>query len=134
VGTRLARGRNLLARRLARHGLTLSGGVIATVLSQNAASACVSLPLVTSTLKAASLFAAGQAASGVACAKVAALTEGVLKTMLLTKIKIVVSLLLVMGVVTSLGVITQAQDNPARHAKAQNGQPKTGKSDPVPKP
>src|SRR5262249_30460574 len=55
MGTRLARGRVLLARRLARHGLTLSGGVIATVLTQNA-TASVSLPLVTSTVKAASQF------------------------------------------------------------------------------
>src|SRR5882672_9069529 len=38
VGTRLARGRGMLARRLARRGLTLSGAIIATLLSQNAAS------------------------------------------------------------------------------------------------
>ncbi|HYT93065.1 MAG TPA: sigma-70 family RNA polymerase sigma factor [Gemmataceae bacterium] len=106
IGTRLARGRSMLARRLARRGLILSGGVIATVLSQNAASAGVSLPLVTSTVKAASLFAAGQAASGVVGAKVAALTEGVLKAMLLTKLKIASALLVlavaVIGGVTSL--------------------------------
>jgi RNA polymerase sigma factor (sigma-70 family) len=72
IGTRLARGRNLLARRLACRGLTLSGGMIGMILSEKAASASVPLPLVTSTVKAASLFAAGQAASSVVGAKVAA--------------------------------------------------------------
>src|SRR5258708_34135454 len=52
IGTRLARGRVMLARRLAHRGLTLSGGIIATVLSQNAASASGPLPLVTPTCKA----------------------------------------------------------------------------------
>src|SRR5262249_21683839 len=45
VGTRLARGRSLLARRLARHGLTLVGGVLATVLSHNLATAQLPGPL-----------------------------------------------------------------------------------------
>ena len=40
VSGRLARARQLLARRLARHGLTLSAGALATMVSQNA-SACV---------------------------------------------------------------------------------------------
>src|SRR5260370_40001305 len=97
IGPRLARGRSMLARRLACRGLTLSGGIIATVLSQNAASASVPLPLVTSTVKAARLFAAGQAASGVVGAKAAALTEGVLKAMLLTKLKIATALIGVLG-------------------------------------
>src|SRR5262245_15071381 len=41
LSNRLAAARRLLAERLARHGVALSGGVIATILSQNAASACV---------------------------------------------------------------------------------------------
>src|SRR5262249_42388081 len=39
IGTRLARGRSLLSRRLARHRLILSGGVIATVIAQRATAA-----------------------------------------------------------------------------------------------
>lgn len=88
VGTRLARGRILLSRRLARHGLTLSGGLIATVLAQNTATAGVPSLLMSSTIKAAPLIAAGQAtAGGVISAKVAALTEGVIMNMFLSKIK-----------------------------------------------
>jgi RNA polymerase sigma factor (sigma-70 family) len=84
----LARARTRLAKRLARRGLVLSGGSLAVVLSQNVASACVPTSVVASTIKAAGLFAAGQAAAaGAISVEVAALTEGVLKTMLLTKLK-----------------------------------------------
>jgi RNA polymerase sigma-70 factor (ECF subfamily) len=95
VTTRLTRGRAQLAKRLTKHELTLSGSVIAAVLSHGMASANPSLALIGSTTKAASLIAAGQvAASGVVSMKVAALTEGVMKSMLLTKLKILVSLVL----------------------------------------
>jgi RNA polymerase sigma factor (sigma-70 family) len=99
VGTRLARGRRLLARRLARQGLALSGGVIATVIAQQAA-AGVPPVLMSSTVKAATLIAAGQAAAtGVISAKVATLTEGVLKAMFLTKLKIATGVFLMLAVI-----------------------------------
>src|SRR5262249_39096309 len=84
LAARLARGRVMLAKRLGRHGLAVSAGALATVLAQNAASASAPTSVVCSTIKAASLFAAGQAA---ATAKVAALTEGVIKAMLFSKLK-----------------------------------------------
>ncbi|MCI0462302.1 MAG: RNA polymerase sigma factor, partial [Gemmataceae bacterium] len=122
IGTRLARGRSLLARRLAQHGLTLSGGVIATMFSQHGTSASVPLPLLTSTVKVASLFAVGQAASGVLSAKVIALTEGVLKAMLLTKLKIVTAVVLATGVLgAGAGILTQgvlAVEQPAPRSAA----------------
>src|SRR5260370_216146 len=62
VAGRLARARLMLAKRLARHGLAVSGGALAAVLSQSTASASVPTSVVSSTIKAASLFAAGQAA------------------------------------------------------------------------
>jgi RNA polymerase sigma factor (sigma-70 family) len=99
VATRLTRGRARLARQLTKHGLTLSAGVIASALAQ--ASVLGNLPsaLLASTTKAASLFAAtGQyMAAGVVSAKVAALTDGVMKTMLLAKLRLGVSLLLVLA-------------------------------------
>jgi RNA polymerase sigma factor (sigma-70 family) len=91
----LARARARLAKRLARHGLAVSGGALAAMLSPNVASAAVPTLVVSSTIKAASLFAAGQAATGVIAPTVAALTEGVLKTMLLNKLKVAVAVLLV---------------------------------------
>ena len=90
----------MLAKRLSRHGLTVSGGVLATALCQNAASACVPGPLVVSTVKAATLMAAGKAlATGAISAKVVALTEGVLKAMLLTKLKVTITALLAISLI-----------------------------------
>jgi RNA polymerase sigma factor (sigma-70 family) len=97
---RLTRGRALLAKRIARHGPVLSGGALAALLSHSAASAGGPASVVASTIKAASLYAAGQAAGpGLISAKVAALTDEVLKAMLLTKLKVLaaVAVLVIAG-------------------------------------
>ena len=92
---RLARGRKLLAKRLANRGVVLSAGSLAAIVSQNVASAGVPTSLMVSTVKAATLIAAGQSTvAGVVSAKVAALMEGVLKVMLLTKLKIATAVVL----------------------------------------
>jgi RNA polymerase sigma factor (sigma-70 family) len=88
----LTRGRALLARRLARHGLAVSGGALAAVFSQEAASAEVPTSVAAATIKAASMFAAGQASPGAISVPVAALTERVLKAMLLAKLRIPLTL------------------------------------------
>ena len=59
---RLARGRKMLAKRLANRGVALSAGSLAVMVSQNAVSAAVPTSLMSSTVKAATLVAAGQAA------------------------------------------------------------------------
>jgi hypothetical protein len=88
----------MLAKRLARGGLGLSGGALAAVLSQGAASAGVPASVVSSTIQVAGLFAAGPAAAkGLISAKVLALAEGVRKTMLLTKLKAATAVLLAVG-------------------------------------
>jgi RNA polymerase sigma factor (sigma-70 family) len=105
VAGRLARARAMLAKRLARHGLTVSGGALAAILSQNVASASVPTTVVSCTIKAATLFAAGQAAAaGVLSVKVAALTEGVLKMMLLTKLKKATSVLIAIAIINPFTV------------------------------
>jgi RNA polymerase sigma factor (sigma-70 family) len=108
---RLARGRKLLAKRLANRGVGLSAGVLAAVVSQNAASAAVPMSLISSTVKASVMLAAGQAAvAGVVPAKVAALTGGVLKAMLLSKLKLpTVGLVLVVLLSGAAGAIYCAQ-------------------------
>jgi RNA polymerase sigma factor (sigma-70 family) len=91
VAGRLARARALLAKRLARRGLTLPGGALAAVLFPGPASASMPQPLVASTLKAAAALAAG-----VLPARVAALTEGVIKAMLLNKLKTATAILMLL--------------------------------------
>src|SRR5262245_53035772 len=90
VAGRLARARVMLAKRLSQRGVLLSGGALAAVLSQQVASAGVPLSVVEATITAAILVEAGKAATGTISVKVTALTEGVLKTMLLAKINTVV--------------------------------------------
>src|SRR5262249_47137566 len=98
VASRLMRARAMLAKLLVRHGVPVSGGALALVLSQKASAAWVPTSVGSSTIKAATLLAAGPAAAtGVIPAQVAALTEGVLKTMLLTKLKTIMVLVGALG-------------------------------------
>jgi RNA polymerase sigma factor (sigma-70 family) len=104
VSSRLATARKLLARRLGRYGLAVSGGALAAALSEQAASACVRATLATSTARVAVLMTTGQAlTAGAVPARVVALTEGVVKTMLLTKLRGFVAVGLVLAV--SAGVV-----------------------------
>lgn len=97
LSSRLTTARRMLAKRLARHGLAVSGGGLAAVLSSSAASASVPVALVSSTVKAATFAAAGQAATGIIAVPVAALTQGVLKAMFLTKLKTIMGVMLVVA-------------------------------------
>ncbi len=92
---RLTRGRTMLSKRLARHGALLSGTALAALLTQEAAaSACVPASAACFAIQAAGAFTAGQAAATVIVpAKVAALTEGVIKTMWMMKLKVATAVL-----------------------------------------
>jgi RNA polymerase sigma factor (sigma-70 family) len=94
---RLTTARRLLAKRLTRRGVTLSAGALATALAPSVASATVQSALVANTVKAAAVLAAGQVATGVISAQVVALTEGVLKAMLMTKLKVTAAFLVAIG-------------------------------------
>jgi RNA polymerase sigma factor (sigma-70 family) len=99
LSVRLARARKMLAKRLTRHGFAITGAALAVVLSQNTASACVPPTLVSSTVKAAGLYMAGQmATAALISGNVVALTEGVLKTMLVTKIKTAIAVFVTISV------------------------------------
>jgi RNA polymerase sigma factor (sigma-70 family) len=139
VGSRLARARVMLAKRLAQRGVVLSGGALAALLAQNVASAGVPHSVVSSTISAASFFAAGQAtATGLVSVKVAALAEGVLKAMMMSKLKAVVAVVLVLGfIVTGTTVLTSriavAQGEPppdATKTKAPQKQEQPDKATP----
>ncbi|HEX5272296.1 MAG TPA: sigma-70 family RNA polymerase sigma factor, partial [Gemmataceae bacterium] len=123
VASRLARARGMLARRLAARGVALSCG--AAVLSQDMASAAVPASVVSSAIKAASLCAAGQAAVPV---KVAVLAEGVLKAMLMSKLKAAVAVVLVLGLMaigaTGFGI---ARGQPKIEVPQESGRAQKGK-------
>lgn len=105
----VARARVMLAKRLTQRGVILSGGALATILSRNAASAELPNSVAASTIKAASLFAAGQTA-GMISVKAAALTEGVLKTMFVMKLKTVAARLLLAAILCgAAGTILQTK-------------------------
>jgi RNA polymerase sigma factor (sigma-70 family) len=103
---RLTTARRILARRLARRGVGLSAVALTAALSQSAASASVPAPLLTTTVQAALAVAAGRTATAVVSAKVAALTEGALRAMFITKLKIAGAALLVATIVFGAAFVT----------------------------
>ncbi len=95
LSSRLARGRTLLARRLTNCGVALSGGALAVALGQEAASAAMPAGWACSTAKAAALVAAGQTAAVSTTAVL--LMKGVMKAMLLKKLRLAVGAVMVMA-------------------------------------
>jgi RNA polymerase sigma factor (sigma-70 family) len=95
---RLTRGRALLAKRLIRRGLVVSGGALAGVLSENAAPACLPAAVMSATIEAVRLVASGTAPpTRVLSGAVASLTEGVLKTMFRNKVRTWLAVLLLLA-------------------------------------
>jgi RNA polymerase sigma factor (sigma-70 family) len=92
VRSRLARGRVRLQARLTRRGMAPAGGALATVLAAEVASAAVPAELVTATVRAATLTGPGQTAV------VAAFTDGVLRAMFMSRLKMISAVILVIGV------------------------------------
>jgi RNA polymerase sigma factor (sigma-70 family) len=120
VSSRLARGRALLARRLARHGPLLSAVPLGAYFTAGATAAPAAL--VSSTVKAATLIAAGPAvAAGLIAPRVAALTEGALNAMAITKLKLAAALILALvclGAGTGLLTYRALAGEPANPAQA----------------
>jgi RNA polymerase sigma factor (sigma-70 family) len=117
VAGRLARARAMLAKRLARHGLTVTGAVLAAALTEEAARAMVPLSVASGTIKAATIFAAGPSAAGGALSvRSVALAERVLKAMLLTKLKIATAVLAMFAVLGGGVALSQKvlADKPAQ--------------------
>ena len=103
VASRLARGRDILAKRLARRGF--SAALVALAIANSADSACVPAHLVHEAVKAAA------SSPALPSATVIALTEGVLKSMLLSKIKNTFAVFLVLGVLAlaTAGLLSTTQ-------------------------
>lgn len=135
VAGRLSRARAMLAARLARRGVVLPAVALAALLTHNAASAAVPGALVVPTVKAAALAATGQATAGAVSANVLALTEGVVRAMMLTQLKIATVVLLgACLVVSGMGfgfspATAEGQEKKVAQPPAQP-QPKDKKVDP----
>jgi RNA polymerase sigma factor (sigma-70 family) len=98
VSSRLARARRLLARRLRRCGFALSAVSLALVLKDQVA-ANVPPSLRAATMQTLSGSVPSNAVAGACSARVAALTEGVIKAMWISKLKTVGMLALVVALV-----------------------------------
>jgi hypothetical protein len=126
VASRLATARTLLAKRLARHGPPVSGAALAAVLAQELATASVPASVSLATIKAGHLFAAASGAAGAAIsARASALAEGVLKTMLLVKLKVATVVLVAVGLIgMAAAAVTQRRsgddpvEQPVRPSRA----------------
>lgn len=106
IGTRLSRARELLASRLVRRGVAVSGSVLSTTLANNAGAAIVPATFASTTVQAASLLATGKlAAGGALSATSAALAKGTIRTMSLTKLKLVAFATLAVVAVVSGGAM-----------------------------
>jgi RNA polymerase sigma factor (sigma-70 family) len=118
VRERLERGRELLRLRLVRRGLGLAGILAVGAWPAVPVSAAVRAVLVDSTVKAATRVAAWGTA--------AAFTQGVLRTMFLTKLQVATAGLLVaallLGGVLIPGLGALPQPSPAQHAAAKRQQ------------
>jgi RNA polymerase sigma factor (sigma-70 family) len=88
VVSRLARARQRLRARLSRRGVTLAAGAVAVALAESGAPAAVPGVCVGTAVSAAALVAAGKSVSGAVSSQAAALAEGVVRAMIVTKLKI----------------------------------------------
>jgi RNA polymerase sigma factor (sigma-70 family) len=135
LSNRLTAGRRMLARRLARHGVLVAAGAVTTLLERQA-SATVPVALVSPIVKAAALIAARQASQAAVSAQVLTLTRGVLQSMLLSKLKTVLTvaaalILLGVGGMKLVPEGASAQRNDAIEAPALIAQLATAAQPPV---
>jgi RNA polymerase sigma factor (sigma-70 family) len=117
VHSRLAWARQRLRSRLIRRGVALSAALLTTRFTQETASASVPAVLAAQTVKAALLFAVGEAAAvGTVSIPVLILTRGVLQAMFVAKLTIPVVFLLALAVLSAgVGVLihSRAEASPA---------------------
>jgi RNA polymerase sigma factor (sigma-70 family) len=106
LSSRLCTGRQMLAKRLTRCGVALSGGALAVGLSHGVTSGQVPSALVSSTAKAAILVAAGQV--GAVSTTAVLLMRGVMKAMLVKKLRVAVGAVIGLMALGAVGIGWQA--------------------------
>jgi RNA polymerase sigma factor (sigma-70 family) len=122
VGTRLARGRERLRRRLIRRGVGLTCGALAAALAGVAHAVAVPAPLARAAVRTACF----PADPGIISAKVIALAEGVLHTMSVSKLKAVVAIVLAIALGTGVSGLSYRMYASEQGPAADEGQQKAG--------
>jgi predicted DNA-binding protein (UPF0251 family) len=125
MASRLSTARRMLARRLAQCGVTLSVGALAAALSEEAVAA-VPARLVAVTVEAAALVAAGVA---VPAAPAVALMNGVLRSMLMSKLKTCAAAVIAVALVIGVGIAQRADGQSP--GSVPRGQAPAGEAQPV---
>jgi len=116
---RLTRGRELLRLRLLRKGLTLSAGLLAGALGEQAACAAVPVTLLDTTRKAATLVAAGKRVAAAASSQVAVLVQEGMRAMLWTKLQTATVLVVALAGMAGTGVLLSAGGTPGQQKAAE---------------
>jgi RNA polymerase sigma factor (sigma-70 family) len=119
ISSRLARARDLLRKRLRRKGaIVATAGLTAAFLYSSEA---ISAPILAQTTRA--------AISGASSAPVAALTQGVLQTMLYAKLKIVAVVVLTLGIATGAILSDRFARVPAEEPSPDGNKSEAAKAD-----
>jgi RNA polymerase sigma factor (sigma-70 family) len=119
LSSRLARAKVRLRDRLSRRGLALSATLLEAALTQDSQALTVPTSLVDSTIRIVTMVATSSSLTGVASTSVVTLTEGVLKAMLLSKLKLAfLGVMTVAILTTGAGVV--AQDRPSDNDRLRN--------------
>jgi len=126
VGTvkgQLSRAREMLRKRLVKRGLTTAASALAGWLAEEAASAAPAA-LVAATVKGIAAWAAGEAtAAGAFSVSVVALTEEMMRSLLMSKIKFMVAVLAAVLVLGSAGGYFAWAGKPGPPSPTQQGTP-----------
>ncbi len=126
VSSRLARGRSLLAKRLAARGVVLTSAVLAIGLATETATAHVPAGLLGSTVRIAAIVSAGRSLAASTAAVV--LMKGVMKAMLMKKLRLVVGAAMLVAAIGAIGFASRS----GTEARAQSpAQPKGADSEPM---
>jgi RNA polymerase sigma factor (sigma-70 family) len=97
IQSRLAWARERLRNRLSGRGVTVTGTALIALLSRQPVASAAPAHLIDTTLKAALAYAAGSATAGVVSTQAVALTQGVVRSMFLNKLKIAAAVVIGLG-------------------------------------
>lgn len=116
ISTRVTRARQMLRKRLAHHGLSVTIGVLSAALAQRTAAA-LSAPLTAATVRAAASFLREGSTTAIVSASIAELVEGACQTMSMTRFHLVMILAVAAGTVAVGAGILAHREQPSAPAE-----------------